>query len=63
MHFKSITIFALIFAVSYSQDAAAHCHLRRVMKPEETQEFLSIEDKVIETEVSEIIDNNSSFSY
>lgn len=51
---KSTTIFALIFAVAYhSQDAAAHRHLRRVMKPDETQGFLSIKEEVITTKVSE----------
>ena len=63
MHFKSTTIFALIFALSYGQDAEAHRHLRRVMKPDETLGFLSLEEKVMKNEVSEIIDHNSYFFY
>ena len=57
---KSTTIFALIFVVAYGQDAAAHRHLRRVMKPDETQGFLSIKEEVITTKVNEIIYHNSS---
>ena len=57
MHFKSIAILTLLAEVTYGQDEAVHSHLRRVMKPDETQGSLSrIEEQeaIKQTKVGEI---------